>query len=76
MTVTELEAHRVVTHPTQARHSDSRKTPRSVAAPALAEDVHFAHVLRARRKLPQQLGPEALLMAVLPGEGDEVSDDL
>jgi hypothetical protein len=76
MAVAELETHRVVTDPTQACHSDAGETPRSVAAPTLAEDVYFAHVLGARGKLPQQLGPEALFMTVLPSEGDEVSDDL
>ena len=76
MAVAELEGHRIITDPTHARHRDPGETPRSVAAPTLAEDVHFAHVLGARGKLPQQLGPEALFMTVLPSEGDEVSDDL
>ena len=76
MSVAEFEAHGIVADATHARHRHSRKTSGSVAAPALTEDVHLPHVLRARGEFPQELRLEALLVAVLPGEGDEVTDDL
>lgn len=76
MSVAEFEAHGIVADATHARHRHSRETSGSVAAPALTEDVHLPHVLRARGEFPQELRPEALLVTVLPGEGDEVTDDL
>ena len=76
MSVAELETHRIITHATHSCHRHAGEPTGSVAAPALAKDVHLPHVLRARGKFPQELGPQALFMTVLPGEGDEVPDDL
>ncbi len=76
MSVAEFEAHGIVADATHPGHRHAGETPGPVAAPALTEDVDLPHVLRARGELPQELRPEALLVAVLPGEGDEVTDDL
>lgn len=76
MPVAELEGDGIVPDAAQTGDDDPGETPRSVAAPALSEDVDLAHVLGARRKLAEKFGAEALLAAVLPGDGDEITDDL
>ena len=76
MTVAELEGDGIVADEAQSGDDDPGEATRPVAAPALAKDVDLAHVLGARRKLTEQFGAEALLTAVLPGDGDEITDDL
>ena len=76
MAVTKLQGDGVVADATQSGDGDPGKTTRSVAAPTLPEDVDLTHVLGARRKLTEEFGSEALLTAVFPGDGDEITDNL
>ena len=76
MAVTELQGDGIVADATQSGDGDPRKAARSIATPALPKDVDLTHVLGARRKLTEEFGSEALLTAVFPGDGDEITDNL
>ena len=76
MSVAELQGDGIVADATQSRDDDPGEAARPVAAPSLPEDVDLTHVLGAGRKLTEQFGPEALLATVLPGDGDEITDNL
>ena len=76
MAVTELQGDGIVADATQSGDGDPRKTSGAVASPTLPEDVDLTHVLGARRKLTEEFGSEALLTAVIPGDGDEITNNL
>ena len=76
MAVTELQGDGIVADATQSGDGDPRKTSGAVASPTLPEDVDLTHVLGARRKLTKKFGPEALLTAIFPGDGNEITDNL
>ena len=76
MSVAELQGDGIVPDATQSGDDDSRESSRAVATPTLPEDVDLTHVLGARRKLTEKFGTEALLSAVIPGDGDEITNNL
>ena len=76
MAVTELQGDGIVADATQSGDGDPRKTSRAVATPALPKNIDLTHVLGARRKLTEKFGTEALLSAVIPGDGDEITNNL
>jgi hypothetical protein len=76
MSVAELQGDGIVADATQSGDGDPGETPRSVATPALSEDVHLSHILGARRKFTKVFGTEALLTTIFPGDGDEITDNL
>ena len=76
MAVAELQSDGVVADTAQSGDDDPGKATRSVTTPPLPKDVDFAHVLGARRKLAEEFRTKALLPAVLPRDGDEITDDL
>ena len=76
MTVTELQGDGIVANTTQSRDSDPGETSRAIATPALSKDIDLSHILGTRRKLTEKFGTEALLSAVFPGDGDEITNNL
>jgi len=76
MSVAELQGDGIVPDATQSGDDDSRESSRSVATPTLPEDVDLSHILGAGRKLTEKFGTEALLSAVFPGDGDEITNNL
>ena len=76
MAVAELEGDGIVADTAHSGDGHPRKTSRSVTAPSLPENIDLAHVLGARRNLAEEFGAKALLTAIFPGDGDEITDDL
>ena len=76
MSVAELQSNGIVADATQSGDDDPGESSRPVATPTLPEDVDLTHVLGARRKLTKKFGPEALLTAIFPGDGNEITDNL
>ena len=76
MAVTELQGDGIVADATQSGDGDPRKTSRAVATPTLPKNIDLTHVLGARRKLTEKFGTEALLSAVFPSDGDEITNNL
>ena len=76
MSVAELQGDGIVADAAQSGDDDPGKASWPVASPTLPEDVDLTHVLGARRKLTEEFGAEALLTAVFPGDGDEITDNL
>ena len=76
MSVAELQGDGIVADATQSGDGDPGETSRAVATPALSKDIDLSHILGARRKLTEKFGMEALLSAVFPGDGDEITNNL
>ena len=76
MAVAELEGDGIVADTAHSGDDDPGEPTRPVTTPTLSEDVDFAHVLGARRNLAEEFGAKALLTAIFPGDGDEITDDL
>lgn len=76
MPIAELKSDGIVADAAHSGDDDPGKSSRAVTAPALPQDIDLSHVLGARRKLTEEFGTEALLTAVLPSDGDEITDDL
>ena len=76
MAVAELEGDGIVAYTAQSGDGDPWKATRPITTPSLPEDIDLAHILGARRNLAEMFGTEALLTAIFPGDGDEITDDL
>gem|GEM_PF-3615716 len=76
MAVAEIEADRVVAHAFEAGHGDVRKIGLRFAAVLFSKNILLAPRLGARRSGAQLRSRKIRFAAVIPEDGDLVSDEL